>query len=137
MGFVRMQDGEVTDARLMRGTRLATGDWELTAPVAEITGTVADLNTEDWRDNRIILDGSVLRDGITAEDLVGRSIIVKNEARSDACYTIRGVSEDGTVISTGEETLIERLADVNDLSAGYITTVKSGERFTIPLSAEM
>ncbi|MFW6437414.1 MAG: hypothetical protein ACOCZ7_00255, partial [Armatimonadota bacterium] len=137
MGFVRMQDGEVIDARLFRGTRLATGNWELTSPVAEITGTVAEVNTEDWRDNRITLDASVLRAGLTVEDLVGRHIIVENEARSDACYKIRGISEEATVISTGEETLIERLADVNDLSAGYITTIKPGERFTIPLSAEI
>lgn len=136
MGFVRMQGDDVIDAKLFRGTRLATGDWELTAPAAEITGAVAEVNTDDWRDNQIVLDGSVLRDGITAEDLIGRHIIVRNEARSDACYKIRDVREGGTVISTGDETLIERLVDIHDLSAGYVTTVKPGESFTIPLSAE-
>jgi hypothetical protein len=137
MGFVRMRDGEVIDAKLFRGTRLAVGEWELTAPTAEITGTVAEVNYEDWRDNRIILDTSVLQGGLTAEDLIGRYIIVENEARSDACYEIRDVRDDGTVISTGDETLIERLADAKDLSAGYITTVKPGESFTIPLDLEL
>jgi hypothetical protein len=132
-----MRDGEVIDAKLVRGTRLAAGDWELTAPLAEITGTVAEVNHEDWRDNRIILDESILQGGITAEDLIGRYVIVENEARSDACYEIRDVRDDGTVISTGDETLIERLADAKDLSAGYITTVKRGESFTIPLDREL
>jgi len=132
-----MRDGEVTDAKLFRGTRLAVGDWELTAPLTEITGTVADVNIDDWRDNRIVLDDSALQAGLTAEDLVGRHIIVENEARSDACYLIRDLREDGTAISTADETLIERLVDVRDLSAGYVTTVKPGERFRIPLSASM
>ncbi|MBD3293488.1 MAG: hypothetical protein GF393_11230, partial [Armatimonadia bacterium] len=137
MGFVRMLDGEVIDAKLFRGTRLSVGDWELTSPLAETTGTVADVNTDDWRDNLIVLDESALQAGLTAEDLVGRHIVVENEARSDACYLIRDLREDGTVISTADETLIERLVDVRDLSAGYVTTVKPGERFRIPLSASM
>ncbi len=137
MGLVRLDGDEVVGARLFRGTRLGLGEWELTAPRAEITGTVVKVNTEDWRDNRIILDAPVVSDGISADDLIGRHIIVANEARSDACYLIRGVSEDGREISTGEKTLIERLVDPRDLSAGYVTTVKAGETFRIPLSAEM
>jgi hypothetical protein len=137
MGFVRTRDGEVLDAQLFRGTRLAMGEWEMTAPVAEFRGTVAGVNIEDWRDNRIILGRSVLGEGMAPEDLIGRHIIVENSARSDACYRIRDLSDDGTVISTGDETLIERLADVEDLSAGYVTTVRPGERFTIPLSVSM
>jgi hypothetical protein len=127
----------VVYAKLFRGARLGIGAWELTAPRAEITGTVAKVNTEDWRDNRIVLDSSVLQDGIAAEDLIGRHIIVTNEARSDACYVIEAVEEGGMVISTGEKTLIERLVDPRDLSAGFVTTVKPGETFLIPLSAEM
>lgn len=134
--FVRVENGAVTAAKLVRGTYLRLGDYELTAPAAQISGTVAGIDTSDWRDNLISVDPPVTASGIAPEALIGRHIIVRSGSRSDACYVITDIRDGGRVISVGDKTLIEQFADPQDYSKGYLYTVSAGEGFVIPLSVE-
>jgi hypothetical protein len=134
--FVRVENGAVTGAKLVRGTYLRLGDYELTAPAAQISGTIAGIDTSDWRDNLISVDPPLTASGIAPETLIGRHIIVRNEARSDACYVITDIRDGGRVLSVGDKTLIEQFADPQDYSKGYLYTVSAGEEFVIPLSAQ-
>ena len=88
----------------------------------------------DWKDNLLKVEPSVLPDGVKAAGLIGQYIIVKNSERSDGSYLIKDVRENGTVISLGDKTLIERFVDPKDYDKGYIYNVAEGDEFTIPLS---
>ena len=134
MGFIRLRDGKVEAAKLVRGTKLEYGDYVLKADRGEITGKLAGFDVSDWKDNLLKVGPSVLPDGVKAADLIGQYIIVKNSERSDGSYLIRDVRENGTVISLGDKTLIERFIDRKDYDKGYIYNVAEGDEFTIPLS---
>jgi hypothetical protein len=136
VGFVRIgDDGQVEAARLVRGTALVCGEYRLDAAIGEITGRLTGFDVTDWEDNLLEVEPSVLQGGVTTEDLIGRHIIVANAERSDGCYVIRDVRENGTVISLGDMTLIERFVDASDYDQGYVYNVAEGDEFTIILSA--
>ena len=134
MGFVRLRDGKEEAAKLVRGTKLEYRDYVLQAERSEITGKLAGFDVSDWKDNLLKVEPSVLPEGVKAADLIGQYIIVKNSERSDGSYLIRDVRENGTVISLGDKTLIERFIDPKDYDKGYIHNVAEGDAFTIPLS---
>ena len=81
------------------------------------------------------VEPSVLPEGVAADDLIGQYIIVRNSERSCGCYLIKDIRENGTVISLGDTTLVERFVDPNDYDKGVIYNVAEGDEFTIPLSA--
>ncbi len=135
MGFIRLRDGKVEAAKLVRGTKLQYGDYKLTADRGEIVGTLTGFDVSDWKDNLLKVQPSVLPEGVATDDLVGQYIIVKNSERSCGCYLIRDIRENGTVISLGDKTLVERFVDPKDYSKGVIYNVAEGDEFTIPLSA--
>ena len=103
MGFVRLRDGEVEAAKLVRGTKLTYNDYTLEAEWAEITGRLTGFDVSDWQDNLLMVEPSVLAEGMAADDLIGKYIIVKNSERSDGSYLIRDVRENGTVIVAGHK----------------------------------
>jgi hypothetical protein len=133
--FIRVENGAVTVAKMVRGTYLRFGEYELAAPAAEIKGAVSDIDASDWRDNLLVVEPSVLTAGADKADLVGRHIIVKSSTRSDACYVIEDIRENGTVISLGDKSLVEQFIDPNDYDKGYVYTVSAGDEFVIPLGA--
>ncbi len=134
MGFVRLRDVKVEAAKLVRGTKLQYQDYILEAERGEICGKLSGFDVTDWNDNLLKVQPSVLPDGVEATDLIGRYIIVDNSERSDGSYLIKDVRENGTVISLGDKTLIERFIDPKDYDKGYIYNVVEGDEFTIPLS---
>ncbi|NLF16352.1 MAG: hypothetical protein GX595_03730 [Lentisphaerae bacterium] len=134
--FLRRQGDAVVAARLVGGTALRCGAFALTAPVGILSGNIAAIDATDWRDNRITVTPSLLQPGVTRADLVGRSIVVANTARSDACYRIQAVSDDGCVVSLGEQTLIERFRDPGNYAGGFEYTVAPDDAFRVVLSAE-
>jgi hypothetical protein len=134
VGLIRMLDGQVQAARLVRGTLLSYRDWKLEAEVGEITGRVTGLDVTDWQDNLLKVQPSLLRGGAAARELVGRYIVVKNSERADGSYLIKDVRENATIVSVGDMTLVERFRDPSDYSKGVVYNVAAGDEFTIPLS---
>ena len=134
LGLVRLRDGRVEAAKLVRGTKLRCGDYKLETPFAEITGRLTGLDVSNWQDNLLNVAPSVLRDGVVADDLIGRYIVVKNSERSDGSYLIRDVRESGALISLGDMTLVERFRDPSDYDKGALYNVAAGDAFTITLS---
>ena len=135
IGFLRLRGGEVEYAKLVRGTKLAYQDYALRTEIDEIKGLLVAFDDSDWRDNMLMVEPSVFQEGISADDLIGRYIIIKNSERSDASYLIKDVREDGTVISIGDMTLVERFKDASDYEKGVIYNVAEGDEFTVILSA--
>ncbi len=88
MGFVRLRDGKVEAAKLVRGTRLQYRDYVLKADRGEITGKLTGFDVSDWKDNLLKVEPSVLPEGVAADDLIGQYIIVKNSERSDGSYRV-------------------------------------------------
>ncbi len=137
MAFIRLRDGKVEAAKLVRGTKLQYRDYQLTTERGEITGKLAGFDVSDWRDNLLKVESSVLLEGVAAGDLIGQYIIVKNSERSCGSYPIKDIRENGTVISLGDKTLVERFVDPQDYSKGVIYSVAEGDEFTIPLSVSL
>ncbi len=134
MAFIRLRDRKVEAAKLVRGTSLTYGDYKLEADRGELKGRLTGFDVSDWKDNLLKVEPSVLPEGVAADDLIGQYIIVKNSERSCGCYLIKDIRENGTVISLGDKTLVERFVDRNDYSKGVVYNVAEGDEFTIPLS---
>ncbi len=134
MGWVRLREGKVEAAKLVRGTSLTYADYKLETERGEIKGRLTGLDVSDWQDNLLKVEPSVLPEGVVADDLIGQYIIVNNYERSCGCYRIKDIRENGTVISLGDKTLVERFVDREDYSKGVIYNVAEGDEFTIPLS---
>lgn len=135
-GFVRLRDDQVIAAKMARGISLRYGDFELSSDYSELSGTLTGFDASDWGDNLLHLSTSVTPEGVSAEDLIGNYIIVRNSERSCGCYPIRDVHENGMVISLGDKTLVERFVDPNDYEKGIVYNVAEGDEFVIVVSAE-
>ena len=132
-GVYTLYEGEVVYRYLNDGDILGT---EVPAAEKEYAGTVVDFTRDLAFDNFITV--SVDGDPSPAI-LAGKHIYVENDGVFNAVYQIEAARalKDGSVeLALGNCTLIRKLQDPDDISAGYIYNIAEGQRFRIPLSFE-
>ncbi len=98
------------------------------------TGTVLDFTKEFVDTNNITVQlNEALSD---MQSLVGQYIYVNSDSERNTVYRIKEVSKSGEnyVLHLGNTTLIERLTDKHNPSAGYVYTISEGQTFRIPVS---
>lgn len=133
-GVYSQKGDEQAYAYLNDGT--AIGDI-IDGGVDSISGTVRAFTKEMSTENEMTVQ--IDTDSVKPDDLVGRYIYVQNDGTGNAAYRINGIkAQDGRNIALdiGDITLIRRLADVKDITKGYIYNIAEGNRFNIPLSRD-
>ena len=131
--FLRHHGGQVTEARLVRGTLLEWGDLQLSLDCAAYTGRVLDFERDMAAESWVSVDTPLPEDGA----LTGREIHIDTANERNGCFTIRGVRRQGqaTVVSLGYKSLICGHQDPKDLSKGYRYVIAPGASFEIPMVA--
>jgi hypothetical protein len=99
------------------------------------TGKIMDFTREISVENRITV---AFDQNVDLAELTGRYIRIKNTRPTNAVYKIYGAVRKGAYVQLdiGDVTTVERLADVNDFSKGYIYYMEEWQEFTIPLENE-
>jgi len=110
---------------------------EETGVPARLSGTVAGFSENLTRTNYI----DVNIDAISADELTDRYIYIQNDGVENGVYRIESASdnaeglEEGQMrLYTGDVTPIRAYRDNENLDAGYIYNITTGQEFTIPLS---
>lgn len=135
LAAARLRDGRVEKAWLARAARLELGAFSLSLPSPAYRGTVArmdrDLKTHAclWTKTPLPTDGT----------LVGAAIIIANDRRQNACYTIAGIAKDGDLykVDCGEVCFIRGFVDNTDYSKGYTYNFEPGAAWAIPQRARL
>jgi hypothetical protein len=129
-GFVSRRAGVVECAKLMEGTSLSCGIFQLTAAAAAYTGTVVRVLAEDPNDQQLELSASIPE----VAALAGRTLFVRNDGVQDAAYTLVGPPRDRRV-SLGAITLVRGYVDPSDPAKGYRLNVAPGDAYRVPAFA--
>lgn len=128
-GF-RVRDGMVERAWMIRGARLAWKGLSLSLPATAYTGTVHRMDREMksrcsiWTKTPLPTNGT----------LNGCEVIVNNDGKVNATYTIAGVTRDGDLykVDCGEVCFIRGFVDNMDYGKGYVYNFEEGAQWTIP-----
>lgn len=129
LAWLRTRAGRVERAALLRGTRLALGDFELTAPAPGWTGTVTDFDRDTDGQGYLTVDTP-----LPADKLAGSTMIIANDRVRNACYTIESVEPagQGSRLCLGNVSFIRGYQDSKDYAAGYVYEFAPGAAFIIP-----
>jgi hypothetical protein len=126
-GFVSRRAGVVECAKLMEGTVLSCGAFQLRAASAAHTGTITRVLAED-PDNQQLELSAPLPEAVA---LAGRTLFVRNDGVQDAAYTLVGPPL-GRCVSLGAITLVRGYADPADPAKGYRFNVAPGDAYRLP-----
>jgi hypothetical protein len=129
VGWLRVREGLVEKASLVRGTRLALGNFVLTTS-AGYNGKIARFDRDLQGDGEIWVEGNCP----PSAALAGREIIIANDRGRNACYTIQSTQADGnlTRLNLGEVGFVRSFKDNKDYSAGYVYNFEDQAPFIIP-----
>ncbi|MDH7571319.1 MAG: hypothetical protein QHJ73_17210, partial [Armatimonadota bacterium] len=123
--FLARRGGRLECAKLMGGTLLQCDAFRLTAETGAYTGTVARVLADDPNNQQIELSEPL------PGDQAGRTLIVQNDGRQDAAYTLEGPPQ-GTRVSVGSITLVRGFVDPGDHAKGYRYNVNPGDAYRVP-----
>lgn len=104
--------------------------------VGSYSGSVIDFTKELAAENQIVV--RLNRDPEDVTMLEGRYVYVASESKRNTVYRIKSITRSGEnlVLSLGNTTLIERMADRYDIKAGYVYAIAEGQSVTIPVSLD-
>ena len=127
---VRTRDGAVEQAWLARASRLVWGDLQIDLPDIGLRGTIArmDQGVVDrghvWVNTELPVDGS----------LTGLEIIIENDGKLNASYTIGGVQKDGDLyrVDCGDVCFVRGFRNPKDYTEGYVHNFEEGAGWVIP-----
>ena len=128
--YVRAREGQVVEARLVRGTSLVCDDVQLRLPAAAYHGNVVDFHRQMKKENLIYVDADLPADG----SLDGREIHIQTTNERNGTYTIRRVTQQNgkTAVSVGEKSLVCGYQVPKNYSKGYRYIIQPGAAFEIP-----
>ncbi len=131
---LRIRAGQVEDAWMIRASFVEMGDFTLDTP-AYYNGTVNKMDKDMTGHGCIWTDAELPTDG----RLNGAEIIIENDRKRNACYTIEAVEKDGDLwrIDCGEVAFIRGFVDVYDYSKGYEYNFNEGADWVIPNSISL
>lgn len=130
VGWLRVQEGVVTEASLVRGTLLALGGFKLNLTQPGYLGKIVRMD-KDMEGKGYVWVDTPLPLGDT---LAGRQIIIANDRVRNACYDLESVERDGDLykLCLGEVCFIRDYKDRNDYSKGFVYDFAEGASFTVP-----
>lgn len=130
IGWLRVKDGVVTQASLVRGTRLALGNFAVSTAAPGYTGKIVRLDRDMEGKGNVWVDAPLP----VGELLRGRQIIIKNDRVRNACYDIESIEKDGDLykVCLGDVCFIRDYQDRNDYRKGYVYEFAEGAPFLIP-----
>jgi len=129
-GFLSRRGGRVERAKLMEGTLLSCGEFQLTAAQAAYSGTIARIIADDPNDQRLELSDPLP----LPKHQAGRTLIVQNDGVHDAAYSLVAPPT-GKHVSIGAITLVRRFTDPADHAKGCRYNVSPGDRYRVPTFA--
>lgn len=135
LAALRVREGRVQRAWLCRAARVGWGGFEMALPAATYRGTVVRMDRELkthaclWTRTPLPTDGT----------LIGSEIIVANDRKLNACYTIAGIQKDGDLykVDCGEVCFVRGFVDDRDYSQGYTYNFTEGAEWAIPQQARL
>jgi len=130
IGWLRVRNGQVQEAGLIRGTKLALGDFGITLDGPGYKGIITKMDKDMAGKGHVWVNCALPTD----ETLVGREIIIENDRVRNACYKIESVEREGDLyrLSLGDVTFVRGYADGKDYSKGYVYNFAEGSAFIIP-----
>ncbi|OYD08514.1 heparinase II/III domain-containing protein [Paludifilum halophilum] len=102
-----------------------------------LTGKILDFTREITRNNQLTV--RVKGNCPDPESFNGRQIIIENDGRQNATYTIQRAERNRDNVYTlhlGDTTLIRQYKNPKNISKGYRYNIKKGAQWTLPLSSE-
>ena len=130
LAALRMRDGSVEQAWLVRASSLTVGEFSLETPAAGYTGTIGRMDRDLSGHGSVWVETELPTD----DTLAGSEIIIENDRVRNAVYTIESVEKDGELyrIDCGEVAFTRSFLDPMDYSKGYKYNFEEGAGFIIP-----
>lgn len=132
---LRVRNGQVEKAWIIRGSKLVWKDFSLGLPAAGYRGTVAKMDREMKTPSCVYTTTPLPLD----DALKGCEIIISNDRKLNACYTIDKVTKEGDLykIDCGDVCFIRGFVDNMDYSKGYVYNFDEGAEWIIPNRARI
>jgi hypothetical protein len=133
--WLRVKDGTVVDSSLVRGTRLALGNFALDLKEPGYTGKIVRMDKDMQGKGNVWVQGPLPAGTI----LAGQQMIIENDRVRNACYDIESVEKDGDLykVCLGDVCFIRDYQDRSDYSKGFVYDFEEGANFIIPHSVRV
>lgn len=135
VGWLRVKDGKVEQAALVRGSRLVLGDFALRLAESGYRGKIVRMDKDMEGKGYVWVDCPLPLD----QTLRGAQMIIQNDRIRNACYEIESIEKDGDLykVCLGEVCFIRSYKDNSDYSKGFIYEFDEGAPFIIPNSVSV
>ncbi|MFO7948540.1 MAG: heparinase II/III family protein, partial [Armatimonadota bacterium] len=127
---LRTRDGAVETVWMIRASEVRMGDFAVKPQNAGYRGIISKMDKDMEGDGCIWVDTPLPVD----ETLRGAEIIIENDRKRNAVYTIQSVEKDGDLykINCGEVAFIRSFKDPMNYEAGYVYNFEEGAEWIIP-----
>ena len=130
IAWLRVVDGQVVEASLVRGTHLSFGSFALSLKAPGYSGRIVKMDKDMEGKGYVWVDAPLPADAT----LAGRQLIIRNDRVRNACYDIESVQREGdlTKVCLGDVCFIRDYKDRSDYSKGFVYDFEEGAPFIIP-----